>query len=136
MEKKIVRDTFFLAGKAGKTTPEDLNDVRDLIDTFQANRHRCVGMAANMIGVRKRFIVFELGGVPMVMINPYIISKKDPYESEEGCLSLSGTRKTTRYETITVRYQDLAFKEHTGTFTGMTARIIQHETDHCDGIII
>lgn len=136
MEKKIVRDTFFLARKAKETTPQDLDDVRDLIDTFQANRYRCVGMAANMIGVQKRFIVFELGGMPMIMINPHIVSKKDPYETEEGCLSLSGVRKTTRYKTVTVRYQDISFQEHTGTFTGVTAQIIQHETDHCDGIII
>ena len=136
MQKPIVRDMFFLAQKSQPTTKDDLNDVRNLVDTFMANRQNCVGMAANMIGVKKRFIVVEFMNMPLVMINPKIISKKERYETEEGCLSLNGMRKAVRYREIAVAYQDMQFQKHSQTFTGFTAQIIQHEIDHCDGILI
>lgn len=136
MNKPIVRDVFFLAQKSQETTKDDLNDVRNLVDTFMANRQNCVGMAANMIGVKKRFIVVEFMNMPLVMINPKIISKKDRYETEEGCLSLNGMRKAIRYREIAVAYQDMQFQSHTQSFSGFTAQIIQHEIDHCDGIVI
>ena len=136
MIRPIVRDTFFLAQKSQETVKEALGDVMNLVDTFMANRIGCVGMAANMIGVKKRFIVVEFMNQPLVMINPKIISKKDRYETEEGCLSLSGMRRTVRFRTITVSYQDMQFQKHSQTFTGFTAQIIQHEIDHCDGILI
>lgn len=136
MNKPIVRDVFFLSQKSQETTKDDLNDVRNLVDTFMANRQNCVGMAANMIGVKKRFIVVEFMNMPLVMINPKIISKKDRYETEEGCLSLNGMRKAARYREIAVAYQDMQFQSHTQSFSGFTAQIIQHEIDHCDGIVI
>ena len=136
MNKPIVRDVFFLSQKSQETTKDDLNDVRNLVDTFMANRQNCVGMAANMIGVKKRFIVVEFMNMPLVMINPKIISKKERYETEEGCLSLNGMRKAVRYREIAVAYQDMQFQNHTQTFSGFTAQIIQHEIDHCDGIVI
>jgi peptide deformylase len=136
MQKAIVRDTFFLAQKSQETSREDLQDVRDLVDTFKANRDQCVGMAANMIGVKKRFIVIDFMNLPFFMINPKVISKSGRYETEEGCLSLSGRRKAVRYQNITVSYQDMQFQKHTQEFTGYTAQIIQHEIDHCDGIVI
>ena len=136
MQKPIVRDMFFLAQKSQPTTKDDLNDVRNLLDTFMANRAYCVGMAANMIGVKKRFIVVEFMNMPLIMINPKIIAKQDRYETEEGCLSLSGMRKAIRYRNITVAYEDMQFVRHTQAFTGFTAQIIQHEIDHCDGIVI
>ena len=136
MQKAIVRDTFFLAQKSQETSREDLQDVRDLVDTFKANRDQCVGMAANMIGVKKRFIVIDFMNLPFVMINPKVISKSGRYETEEGCLSLSGRRKAVRYQNITVSYQDMQFQKHTQEFTGYTAQIIQHEIDHCVGIVI
>ncbi|MDO4416547.1 MAG: peptide deformylase [Erysipelotrichaceae bacterium] len=136
MNKPIVRDVFFLSQKSQETTKDDLNDVRNLVDTFMANRQNCVGMAANMIGVKKRFIVVEFMNMPLVMINPKIISKKERYETEEGCLSLNGMRKAVRYREIAVAYQDMQFQSHTQTFSGFTAQIIQHEIDHCDGIVI
>ncbi len=136
MQKPIVRDMFFLAQKSQPTTKDDLNDVRNLLDTFMANRAHCVGMAANMIGVKKRFIVVEFMNMPLIMINPKIIAKQDRYETEEGCLSLSGMRKAIRYRNITVAYEDMQFVRHTQAFTGFTAQIIQHEIDHCDGIVI
>ena len=136
MQKAIVRDTFFLAQKSQETSREDLQDVRDLVDTFKANRDQCVGMAANMIGVKKRFIVIDFMNLPFVMINPKVISKSGRYETEEGCLSLSGRRKAVRYQNITVSYQDMQFQKHTQEFTGYTAQIIQHEIDHCNGILI
>ena len=136
MQKAIVRDTFFLAQKSQETSREDLQDVRDLVDTFKANRDQCVGMAANMIGVKKRFIVIDFMNLPFVMINPKVISKSGRYETEEGCLSLSGRRKAVRYQNVTVSYQDMQFQKHTQEFTGYTAQIIQHEIDHCDGIVI
>lgn len=136
MNKPIVRDVFFLSQKSQETTKDDLNDVRNLVDTFMANRQNCVGMAANMIGVKKRFIVVEFMNMPLVMINPKIISKKERYETEEGCLSLNGMRKAVRYREIAVAYQDMQFQSHTQSFSGFTAQIIQHEIDHCDGIVI
>lgn len=136
MNKPIVRDVFFLSQKSQETTKDDLNDVRNLVDTFMANRQNCVGMAANMIGVKKRFIVVEFMNMPLVMINPKIISKKERYETEEGCLSLNGMRKAVRYKEIAVVYQDMQFQSHTQSFSGFTAQIIQHEIDHCDGIVI
>ena len=136
MQKPVVKDMFFLRQKSEKCTKDDLNDVKNLVDTFLANRERCVGMAANMIGVKKRFIVVEFMNQPLVMINPQIISKSGRYETEEGCLSLSGMRKTVRFRNITVAYQDMQFAKHTQAFTGYTAQIIQHEIDHCDGIVI
>ncbi|MBQ9823725.1 MAG: peptide deformylase [Solobacterium sp.] len=136
MIRPVVRDTFFLAQKSQETTKDDLPDVMNLAETFMANRGTCVGMAANMIGVKKRFIVVEFMNQPLIMINPKITSKKDRYETEEGCLSLSGMRKAVRFRTITVSYQDTQFQKHSQTFTGFTAQIIQHEIDHCDGIVI
>ena len=136
MRRPIVRDTFFLSRKSTETTIEDLPEVRNLVETFMAERARCVGMAANMIGVNKRFIVIEFMNGPLVMINPKITAKSGRYETEEGCLSLSGMRKTVRFKNITVSYRDMDFKPHTQSFTGYTAQIIQHEIDHCDGILI
>lgn len=136
MIKDIVKDPFFLGQKSTDATKADIQTANDLIDTLRHNRDICVGMAANMIGVKKRIIVFDNGGMIFVMFNPEIIEKSGEYETEESCLSLSGSRPTKRYEKITVRYQNNRFKELTGTFTGWTAQIIQHEIDHCNGILI
>lgn len=136
MIKPIVRDAFFLNQKSEEATKADLPIAQDLEDTLRANRERCVGMAANMIGYRKKIIIVATGFADLVMINPVITAKSDPFEAEEGCLSLPGTRKTTRYKSITVRYQDKKFAEHTQTFSGFIAQIIQHECDHLQGILI
>ena len=136
MVKQIVRDAFFLNQKSAEATRADLPVVTDLEDTLKANRERCVGMAANMIGYRKRVIIVATGLADIVMINPVITDKSEPYETEEGCLSLPGTRKTTRYKRITVRFLDKKFEEHTQTFSGYIAQIIQHECDHLEGILI
>ena len=136
MIKPIVRDTFFLSQEAEEATKADLPIAQDLEDTLRANRERCVGMAANMIGYRKNMIIFATGFADVVMINPVITDKSEPYETEEGCLSLPGTRKTTRYKNITVSYQDKKFVEHTQDFSGYIAQIIQHECDHLAGILI
>ena len=136
MIKPIVRDAFFLNQRAEKATKADLPVAQDLEDTLKANRDRCVGMAANMIGYRKNIIIVATGLADMVMINPVITEKAEPYETEEGCLSLPGTRKTTRYNRITVRYLDKKFEEHTQNFSGYIAQIIQHECDHLQGILI
>ena len=136
MEKKIVRDVLFLSQVSKHASQEDLYLAEDLQDTLLANRETCVGLAANMIGVQKRVIIFNLGLVPMVMFNPILLSYKGPYETEEGCLSLTGVRPTTRYEKITVSYQDLNWKEQTITLTGFPAQICQHELDHLEGRII
>ena len=136
MEKPIVRDTFFLCQKSDEATKVDLPIAKDLEDTLRANRDRCVGMAANMIGYRKRIIIIAAGFANIVMINPVIIAKAEPYETEEGCLSLTGTRKTTRYNRITVEYQDKQFAEHIQEFSGYLAQIIQYECDHLEGILI
>lgn len=136
MIRQIVHDPLFLAVKSDQATEADSPVVTDLLDTLRANLDRCVGMAANMIGVRKRIIVFCNEPLLMIMINPQITAKSGEYEAEEGCLSLEGTRKTKRYRKITVRYQDQLFRQRVGTFEGFTAQIIQHEIDHCDGVLI
>ena len=136
MNRQIVHDPLFLAVKSEPATEADKQVIVDLLDTLRANLDRCVGMAANMIGVRKRIIVFCNGPMQMIMVNPKIISRTGEFEAEEGCLSLTGIRKTKRYQRTTVEYQDQAFRQRTGTFEGFTAQIIQHEIDHCNGILI
>ena len=137
MVQEIVHDPILLARKSVPATKEDLSDATDLLDTLLAHRESCVGMAANMIGVCKRIIVFDNEGTPMVMINPEIIRQTGEYETEEGCLSLlGGPRKTRRYKKIKVRYQTLDFQTRLKSFEGWTAQIIQHEIDHCNGILI
>ena len=140
MIKELMHDPIFLAGKSEVATKEDLQVAQDLLDTLMAHRESCVGMAANMIGVRKRIIAFldESGRAPTytVMLNPEIIEKNGEYETEEGCLSLSGIRKTKRFKFITVKYLDMSFAPKTEKFFGWTAQIIQHEIDHCNGILI
>lgn len=136
MVRPIMKDRFFLSQKSKPATPEDVSVAQDLLDTLAAHRDGCVGMAANMIGVAKRIIVFTHDGSDMVMFNPEIIKQTGPYETEEGCLSLTGIRPTTRYRTITVRYQNAAFQSKQRTFHDWSAQIIQHEIDHCNGIII
>lgn len=136
MVRNIIKDIFIFR-KAEDATQDDLNIAQDLVDTLNANKAICVGMAANMIGFNKRIISFMTPLGASVMINPYITDKsKEYYETEEGCLSLVGVRKTRRYEKITVEYCDMAFKKHKADFGGYTAQIIQHEIDHCDGIVI
>lgn len=136
MVKQIVRDKFFLRQKSEEATEKDKEIITDLRDTLAANEDRCIGMAANMIGKLKRIIVVALPFGPMVMVNPEILVKSEPYETEEGCLSLDGVRKTTRYKKIVVRYQNEDFKETMQEFTGMVAQTIQHECDHLEGVII
>lgn len=131
-----MHDPFFLGQKSEPAAKTDIQTAKDLLDTLTANREGCVGMAANMIGVRKRIIVFDNNGTYMTMLNPEIIKKSGEYETEEGCLSLSGIRKTKRFQFITVRYQTTDFKTKEGAFFGWTAQIIQHEIDHCNGILI
>lgn len=136
MVRPIMKDTFFLGQKSETATIEDKQIAIDLLDTLKANREHCVGMAANMIGVKKNIIAVNMGIMDIVMFNPIIISRKNPYETEEGCLSLDGVRKTTRYEEITVEYESMNFKKQKNTYTGWIAQIIQHECDHLEGIII
>ena len=137
MIKPVVHDPFFLGLKSEPATKEDAQVAQDLLDTLIANRAGCVGMAANMIGVRKRIIVVDNGGTYLTMFNPEIIKKTGPYDTEEGCLSLlGGPRPCKRYQTIQVRWQTREFKTCTRMFTGWTAQIIQHEVDHCDGVLI
>ena len=136
MERPIMKDPIFLAQKSAPATPEDLCVAEDLLETLVAHRDGCVGMAANMIGVAKRIIVFDNEGNCMTMFNPEIVRCADPYETEEGCLSLEGTRKTKRYRTIKVRYQNERFQLRVQNFSDFTAQIIQHEIDHCNGILI
>ena len=136
MVKQIVKNPLFLSRKSIPATEADLKIGTDLMDTFLAHREDCVGLAANMIGHLRRVILVDASFAPLVMYNPMITHKEGPYETEEGCLSLEGVRKTIRYEKITVTYQDHAFKPQTNTFTGYVAQIIQHEVDHCDGILI
>ncbi len=136
MIKPIQRDIFFLRKKAVPATGADISVADDLRDTLFAHTHECVGMAANMIGVNKSIIGFFHDGRYLEMFNPHVVSKLMPYETEEGCLSLTGTRKATRYNLITVRYQNRAFEEKQEAFTGFSAQIIQHELDHLNGIII
>ena len=136
MIQPIMKDVFFLQQKSEPATEADRQVIVDLLDTLRANAAGCVGMAANMIGVRKRIIVVNLGLRNMAMVNPEITWKRGAYEAEEGCLSLAGTRRTTRYEEIEVAYLDQNFKPQRQKFNGWTAQIIQHEVDHCDGILI
>ncbi len=136
MVKEIMRDPFFLAQKSVPATKDDLQLGRDLMDTLKAHREGCVGMAANMIGVKKNIIIVNMGFVDAVMFNPVIVSKSGPYQTEEGCLSLIGLRKTTRYQDIEVEYYDFAWKKQRQKLSGWTAQIVQHEIDHCNGIVI
>ena len=136
MIRPIVKDILFLEQKSEPATKEDISVVNDLIDTLRANLEHCVGMAANMIGIKKRILVFSVGNMIVPMINPVILKKENSYETEESCLSLTGFRKTIRYETIEVEYLDIDFKKHKQVFNGFTAQIIQHEMDHFKGIII
>ena len=136
MIREICRDETFLAQKAAPAAPDDLATAQDLLDTLTAHKDGCVGMAANMIGVCKRIIAFDNEGTYMVMFNPVIVRQSGPYETQEGCLSLSGVRKTKRFQTVKVQWQNEQFQTRLKTFTGWTAEIIQHELDHCEGILI
>lgn len=136
MIKPIMKDENFLKLPSAPANAEDLPVAQDLLDTLEANKERCVGMAANMIGVAKRIIVVDDSGSYLLMFNPTIIKCSEPFEAEEGCLSLEGKRKTKRYNSIKVRYQNSSFQERIKTYKGWTGQIIQHEIDHCNGIII
>ena len=136
MIREICRDETFLAQKAAPATADDLATAQDLLDTLIAHKDGFVGMAANMIGVCKRIIAFDNEGTYMVMFNPVIIRQSGPYEAQEGCLSLTGVRKTKRFQTVKVQWQNEQFQTRLKTFTGWTAEIIQHEIDHCEGILI
>mgnify|MGYP000551923209 FL=1 len=136
MIRDICKDEAFLAQKAETATAEDLDTAQDLLDTLAAHREGCVGMAANMIGVNKRIIVFDDDGKYQVMFNPVIVKHDGPYEAEEGCLSLTGRRKVKRFQTIKVQWQNEKLQTRRKTFTGWTAEIIQHEIDHCEGVLI
>lgn len=136
MVREVVRDPMVLARPSAEATMMDMQVVQDLKDTLGANTERCVGMAANMIGVHKRILVFSAGPFSVAMINPVIVKKSGPYEAEEGCLSLPGVRKAARYRTIEVEYLDEAFRKKKGTFRDFTAQIIQHEMDHFEGKLI
>ena len=136
MIRPIVKDPIFLAQKSSPAALPDLPVAQDLRDTLAAHRDGCVGMAANMIGVCRRVIIFDDGSGPTVLFNPEIIRGSGPYEAEEGCLSLAGARKTKRWRSIKVRYQNERFETRLKTYTGFTAQIIQHEIDHCNGVLI
>lgn len=136
MVKQIVKDVFFLGQKSEPATKADIQIGQDLLDTLRANHDRCVGMAANMIGVRKNIIIVNMGFIDVVMFNPVIVKQDTPYETEEGCLSLEGVRKTMRYENIEVEYLDMNWKKQRQKLTGWTAQIVQHEVDHLSGRII
>lgn len=136
MVKKITRDPMFLAQKSVDATEADKQVITDLLDTLRANLDHCVGMAANMIGVSKNIIVVAAGPFQFAMINPVIIKKTGAFQTEEGCLSLDGVRPCTRYKEIEVDYLDTNFKKQHGKYIGWTAQIIQHEVDHCNGIVI
>ena len=136
MIRDICKDEAFLAQKAEPAAADDLGTAQDLLDTLIAHKDGCVGMAANMIGVNKRIIAFENAGKYEVMFNPVIVKQSGAYEAEEGCLSLTGRRKVRRFRTIKVQWQNEKFQLRLKTFTGWTAEIIQHELDHCDGILI
>ena len=136
MVRPIVKDVLLLGRRAEAAVEADLPVVQDLMDTLRAHTGHCVGLAANMIGVNKRIIAFESEDGYLVMFNPVILKKSGPYETEEGCLSLTGTRKTKRFQTIKVQWQNEKFQPRIKTFSGWTAEIIQHELDHCDGILI
>ena len=136
MVREIMKDTAFLSQKAEPAMSEDLSVAQDLLETLEAHKDGCVGMAANMIGVNKRIIAFDNEGKYMVMFNPEIIRKSGPYEVQEGCLSLLGTRTAKRWKSIKVQYQTETFQTRFKTFAGWTAQIIQHEIDHCEGVLI
>ena len=136
MVRPIIHDVLFLGRKSADADASDLQTAQDLLDTLKAHAEDCVGLAANMIGVSKRIIAFVDGMERTVMLNPEIIRCSDPYKTEEGCLSLSGMRQTTRYKSIKVRYQNMQLQTRIKTYTGYTAQIIQHEVDHCSGILI
>ena len=136
MIRPIMKDPIFLARKSVPATSEDLQIAQDLLETLEAHKEGCVGMAANMIGVLKRIIAFDNGGTYMVMFNPEIVKCSGQYDTEEGCLSLEGIRPTKRFQSIKVQYQNEKFQTRLKTFTGWTAQIIQHEIDHCNGILI
>lgn len=136
MQKNIVRDQNFLSQKSVPATRADLSTALDLVDTLAANADRAVGLAANMIGVKKQIIAVSIGVMNIAMLNPKLTKKSYPYQAKEGCLSLTGERSTTRYKEIEVQYQDLNFKKQTQHFSGWIAEIIQHEIDHCAGILI
>ena len=136
MVKPIVKDILFLGQKSSPATPADAQVITDLLDTLKAHEEECVGLAANMIGVRKRIIVFAHGPFHVPMVNPVIVKKSGPYETEEGCLSFLGKRPCKRFESIEIEYLDRNFVKRRGSFSGFTAQIIQHEIDHCNGIII
>lgn len=136
MIREICKDIIFLAKKAEPATPDDLLLATDLLETLEYHKDGCVGMAANMIGVNKRIIAFDNDGEYMVMFNPEILRKTGPYDTEEGCLSLTGVRPVKRWKTIKVKWQNEKFQQRIKNFTGWTAEIIQHEIDHCEGIII
>lgn len=136
MEKKIVKDVLFLSQKSSPAAQEDLSIGIDLLDTLRANRARCVGLAANMIGIKKRIIVIADGLKHEVLFNPVLVQKAGSYETEEGCLSLEGVRTAKRWQEITVEYYDMNWKKQRRKYSGFTAQIIQHEMDHLDGILI
>ena len=136
MIREICKDETFLVQKAAPATADDLATAQDLLDTLTAHKDGCVGMAANMIGVCKRIIAFDNEGTYMVMFNPVIVKQSGAYEAQEGCLSLTGVRKAKRFQTIKVQWQNGKFQTRIKTFTGWTAEIIQHEIDHCEGILI
>ena len=136
MIREICKDETFLVQKAAPATADDLATAQNLLDTLTAHKDGCVGMAANMIGVCKRIIAFDNEGTYMVMFNPVIVKQSGAYEAQEGCLSLTGVRKTKRFQTVKVQWQNEQFQTRLKTFTGWTAEIIQHEIDHCEGILI
>jgi peptide deformylase len=136
MIRQIMRDPMFLGQKSEEATKEDISTAEDLKDTLAANREHCVGMAANMIGIKKRIIIANVGIGDIVMFNPVITKKDSPYETEEGCLSLAGVRKTTRYRNIELEFTDLSWKRQKQKYSGFIAQIIQHECDHLEGIVI
>ena len=136
MIRPVVRDVFFLRQKSEPATREDLGVGRDLQDTLRANRDRCAGMAANMIGVKKRIIIVNAGFADVVMVNPVLLAKDTPYEAEEGCLSLDGTRRVRRFQNIEIEYRDEAWQKRRQRYSGWIAQIIQHEMDHLEGVII
>lgn len=136
MVREICKNQSFLAQKAETATADDLSTAQDLLDTLAAHEDGCVGMAANMIGVNKRIIAFDNDGEYMLMLNPEIIKRSGSYQTEEGCLSLEGTRSVKRFESIKVKWQNLQLQTRIKTFNGWTAQIIQHEIDHCEGILI
>ena len=136
MERPIVRSRLLLGRVAEPATADDLHIAQDLLDTLAAHSKTCAGMAANMIGQNKRIIALTDAGRHVAMLNPKITRKEGPYQTQEGCLSLEGLRPATRYRRITVRWQDLELREHTKSFQGFVAQVIQHEVDHCEGIVI